>query len=212
VRASQQAEHALALVTAADRLALAIPLLEARGISAAERGWLHFKVAQLRRWSDPRRGIPDLDVAEGLAREADDRVLAAHATLDRGYLRCTVGQLEQGIAEFSAGGAAVEALPREDGALAGTSIVGYMHRPSVLPWVLACVGRLREALDLGERFLGQPEEPWQARMACLGNAGTSVACALAYLGRPEAATQMLHRVLDGYGQHAHVERVLDGFV
>jgi transcriptional regulator with XRE-family HTH domain/tetratricopeptide (TPR) repeat protein len=203
IRASQHAERAFALVTAADRLVLAIPLLEARGISAAERGWLHFKVAQLRRWSDPERGIIELDVAERLAQEAGDQVLAAHVMLDRGWLRCTVGQLEESIAELAAGGAALEALPRENGALAGTNIVGYVHRPSVLPWVLASVGRLREALELGERFLAQPEEPWQARMACLGNAGSGVACALAYLGQVEAARQMLQRLLEGYGQVDH---------
>jgi hypothetical protein len=85
VRVSQRAGRSFALVTAADRVALALPLLEARGIGAAERGWQDFKVAQVRRWSEPERGIRELEIAEHLARESRASLSAdgAHAPKSR---------------------------------------------------------------------------------------------------------------------------------
>src|SRR5439155_26889857 len=103
-----------AWLTAAARFEAALALLEEDEANAAERGWLLFRLAILRRFADLRRGVDYLEEAERCGAAASDQALVAYALFNRGLLRCMSGDFRRGLAELEAGVAALDALPAED--------------------------------------------------------------------------------------------------
>jgi len=202
IAASGRAEHSYALLTAAERLGQAIPLVQVRGAGDAELGWLFFRLNQLHRYADQAEAISALDKAEELARRAGDQVLAAHVAADRGWLLCGLGEYSRGIDELTVGSLALKRLTNDDdGTLPGPQSAVRLHRPSTVVGFMALVGRFQEAITIGERYLHQVVvEPAEARLACRGNAAAGLAGVYAAFGKPEATKQMLNEVRTAYAQ------------
>jgi DNA-binding CsgD family transcriptional regulator len=108
MRAGERAEASYALLSAADRYDAALALMEASGTGEAERGWLLYHLAHVRRFSDNARALAHLAAAADLAAAAGDRVLAAYVRRNEGLCRCLVGELRTGLPQLLAGVAAVE--------------------------------------------------------------------------------------------------------
>jgi tetratricopeptide (TPR) repeat protein len=150
VRAGQRAERAYAWLTAADRYVAAEALLERSGGSAAERGWLSYRIGAMRRFADPRAALVALDKAARLGLEASDDVLIAFAVSDGGMLRCFIGELRQGITEQQAGVAILDRLEATSRESSGTNVPlpqREQHPRGTLAIWLAQVGRYVEARD-----------------------------------------------------------------
>lgn len=187
LRAGERAQAAYAWLSAAQRFEAALALLEAGAEGAgageagagngdghfapdsrlstadalpvAERGWLRFRLAMLRRYVNPARGLAYLDHAADDAARAHDAPLAALTRFYRGHLHAFAGDFRQGLPELEAGMTALDALSPADHArlVARQAAIGYTlgtGRGTFALW-LATVGRyvdaraaLRSAADL----------------------------------------------------------------
>jgi DNA-binding CsgD family transcriptional regulator len=211
VRAGERAQGAWAYLSAAERYAAALAVAEARGADARERGWLRFRLARVRRFADGPGSLADLDAAACLAGEAGDPVLAAQATADRGWVRCTLGDIRRGIAELEEGVAALEALPAAE--RAGPEALRFVdphHRAGALAAWCAFVGRYAEARALGERLVVAASPPVaSAKLDGSGyaDAANGLALALAALGRPAEAGQAFGRSRAAYQAVGHLLNV-----
>jgi ATP/maltotriose-dependent transcriptional regulator MalT len=190
IRAGERAQRAYAWLTAAARFEAALVLLEAHPTKESTAGWLHYRLAKMRRNSDPAGGMAHLDVAEGVARETDDRALAAGVQYTRGQLRIFVGEIAGGLSELRAGVAALETLTAaeqerlnaHDDTHGGT----MRSRRGLLAFHLAGSGHLTEAVAVAEEVLqGLPTDRREiARAGGLhGNAFRGLGIAYALLGR-----------------------------
>jgi DNA-binding CsgD family transcriptional regulator len=200
VRAGERAQRAYAWLTAAARFEAALALLETRPLDDSTAGWLHYRLARMRRFRDPVGGIAHLDVAEGIAEETGDRALAAGVQFSRGLLRGLVGEVADALSEMQAGVAALarlteveqERLNAHDDTHRGT----MASRRGNLVFHLAATGRLREAVAMGEAVLGElPTDPREiARAGGLhGEALRGLGQAYAFLGRVADARTVLAR-------------------
>ena len=97
IEAGERAERTNALVTAAQRYGAALELPDARGMDAAEHGWLLLQLATLQRFRKPREALTHVEAAERLAQEADDPALTAHVLLVRGLLRMYADGIRDGL-------------------------------------------------------------------------------------------------------------------
>ncbi len=91
MQAGERAQGAYALLTARDRFAAAVALMEGDAARAGERGWLLYRIGRLLRTADPAQGLAYLEEAERVARAVGDPVLAAYALFDRGAVMCYAG-------------------------------------------------------------------------------------------------------------------------
>jgi DNA-binding CsgD family transcriptional regulator/tetratricopeptide (TPR) repeat protein len=216
LRAGYRAERTYAWRIAADRCAAALSLLDLRGAPSAERGWLAYRVAALRRYRDPRGALVTLEAAEQLAADAGDRALAACALFLRGNLHCYVGEFGPGLPALLAGIAALDKLAGEErtrlralGTIGGF-VPGARHHRGTLALRLAGAGHFAEACLVGEPLLSpDPETPGSAEVGDLAEAnaarGRAIACAA--LGQPEEARQAFARARTAFqrlGDHFHV--------
>lgn len=157
VRAGERAQRAYAWLSAADRYETALAMRDACGADAAERGWLHYRLAMLRRYMTNARGRAHLEAAAACAAEAADRMLAAHVQYYRGLLHCFAGNVREGLPEIEASLAALEALPvgeRSPHAPSEALIDTSTGRGSLASW-LAQVGRFAEVCAIGEAFVAR---------------------------------------------------------
>ncbi|HEX5503165.1 MAG TPA: AAA family ATPase, partial [Thermomicrobiales bacterium] len=171
VRAGERAERAYALLTAAEHFAAALALLEGRGADPAARGWLVFRLARLRRHATPSEGLAALAEAARLGAAAGDRALVALCRMSQGYVRCFLGDLDVGLGELAAGGAAYAALgPADRERLRATpeaagAVYDEREYRSLHALWLSWAGRYAEA----EAFVGDDDRP-----PAPGDAGDSV--------------------------------------
>jgi len=181
VAAGEAAQRAYAWPTAVARYEAALALLETTGDNAAERGWLLYHLARLRRFADPRDSLDHLDAAAALAAGLDP-ALDACLAFDRGLFRCFVGDLARGIAEMRAGVAAYDALPPAERARVWPRRADNRRptesdgRATLALW-LADAGRYAEARALSERVLAEANRHGGAGVG--GDAGLALAQALA---------------------------------
>lgn len=211
IQAGERAQRTYAWLTAADRFEAALELMDARAAEARQRGWLLYRVACLRRFFAPHRGIAVLEEAARLAEVAGDPALAAHALCERGLLRCHAWDLRRGVAEMAAGVAALDALPGTE----WTSDVGQVdlwaadtlpavdsawltggvgsdgphrvHRRGMLVEWLALAGRLDEARTLGEQMVASDAKVGRRLEDPSVEAYFGLGQVYADLGRPEEA-------------------------
>ncbi|HEU5329156.1 MAG TPA: AAA family ATPase, partial [Thermomicrobiales bacterium] len=200
VAAGERARRAYAWFTAAERFEAALTLLEARGAPELERGWLLYRLAVVRRYTDPHRGIAYLDEAIQLGERGGEPGLVAYARFTRGMLRCFIGDTEHGVPELAAGTDAVEALPPAEQARATALLAGLDDPPNALRGTLvlwlASTCSYREARQMGEALLARVPTYQPIR----GAGGSSFAdnsfgllTAYAVLGQPDAARQAFTR-------------------
>ncbi|HEX6737670.1 MAG TPA: AAA family ATPase, partial [Vicinamibacteria bacterium] len=211
IRAGGRAERAYAWLTAAERYEAALTLLEGDEARAGERAVILLRLAQLRRYADPRQGVAYLEEAERLAAEAGDAALAAAALFDQGHLRCLADDYSVGLAQLAAALPALEALPAAARARLPTpAILGVppaerdrYHR-GVLVAQLAHAGRFAEARAASE-WPGR-RAPGRTSRELGGLAGMYAA-----LGESERARQAFAAATEAQraaGQHHEVGTML----
>ena len=190
VRAGERAWRAYAWLTAAARYEAALALPRGAQADPTRRALLLLTLAQLRRYTEPARGIPLAEEAERLA-AAGDPALAAAARFDRGHLLGLAGDHRAGLAEMEgawpalAGATAPERARLPALVVQGVAPEEDYHRGVLVLWA-AAAGRYREALAYAEPFaraapgtparglqglglasamLGQPDATWRAYAA-----------------------------------------------
>jgi DNA-binding CsgD family transcriptional regulator/tetratricopeptide (TPR) repeat protein len=210
VIAGERAQRATAWRTAAERYETALALMGQAAGTEKTRAVLHYRLAVLRRWVDPRQGIASLTEAERLATATGDSPLVASTRFNRGFLHVLNGDLAQGLGEMRTASDTLESL-------SGTE-QGQFHpdpafrtysenRGTLLLW-LAWAGRVVEAAEIGEQFVRQPHPPASrvTRDAVpQGEAYRGLGVAYALRGRPQAARDAwaLARAADGAIEHYH---------
>ena len=233
VLAGERAQGAYALLTARDRFAAAVALLEGDAGRAGERGWLLYRIGRLLRTVDPAHGVAYLEEAERVARAIGDSVLAAYALFDRGAVLGYAGNQEQGLAAMTAGAEALDALPpghfgrdpalatwvadvwpgRHAGAPPARDVEAPTNpRRGMLAASLALAGRFVEARAIGEAYLARMAglgHPDPAMLSGIGDAEAGVALAEATMGHAERARAGFRRALAAYRAIDHL--ILFGF-
>jgi DNA-binding CsgD family transcriptional regulator/transcriptional regulator with XRE-family HTH domain len=221
IAAGERAQRAYAVETAAERYAAAYALLAGAPTPAAQRGWLLYRLALLRRIADPRGSIAALDEAAGLAAATGDRALAAGALFVRGFCRANHFGTEEMLAELAAGVDALERLsPDEyvrlneaDGLPAATDSKTW--RGSLI-FHLALVGRSAEAIAMGESFFARTAPPTTGgalRGFAYGGGHLGLGIAHAMVGAPEparrafAAAYAAFRVVGAYHNMAQASQL-----
>jgi DNA-binding CsgD family transcriptional regulator len=206
VRAAERARRSAAILTAAERYAAALALVEPQGDAyARERGWLRYLVAAMRRLADPRGGIALLDEALALALRCDDRELASVVRSLRGMLHAFTGDCARALADKVA-----ERASPDHRIPAPTAILARLGMDRPPPHISGAVevplmfaGRLHEALAVAAARLAAGGE----RSVPLHITGT--VCAL--LGRPDEARRAydrLHPTVEHGHDPYHVAAVL----
>ncbi|HET8629348.1 MAG TPA: AAA family ATPase [Thermomicrobiales bacterium] len=205
VRAGERAQRAHAWHSAAERFAAALALLDPGPAGARERGWAHFRLALLARYTDQARSVAALTAAGQLAGEGGDARLAAHVRFGQGLLACFAGRFRAGLAAMAAGIAALEAAPPPDAAertrLEGVGVAGdpRHHRGTLALW-LAYTGRYREAGALAAGVARRPpgEGPGTLEGAFAADAHWALAEVHLQRGRPAQARRAFARVQRAY--------------
>jgi DNA-binding CsgD family transcriptional regulator/DNA polymerase III delta prime subunit len=161
MRAGQHAEARLAHRTASERYERALTLLDVHIGDAADRGWLHLRVAFLRRYDDPGVALTHVARAMEIAREGEDPRLAAYARLMNSYMLVLQRRHGAAVGEAEVGAAALAALPPGDDAQRARAapFAAFLHEGTPVVW-MAVTGRLAAARAAGERLLiGVPIPP-----------------------------------------------------
>lgn len=213
LRAAERAQRAYAWETAAARYETVLARMTAHQAPAVDRAALLWRIAYLRRYLNPRRALELVGEARSLAVAANDRGLAAGCRSLSGLLLCFVGDvpggmrtMEQGVADFHA----LSGVERERGrALVGSAVLDPPEGTLVL-W-LAYVGRLVEAIALGERAIASASSP----PFLPGQGGSSfadgyrgLAVAYALTGRPDSAFRASDQARSIYGAIGHYPQVM----
>jgi DNA-binding CsgD family transcriptional regulator len=193
IRAGERAQQAYAWQAAIERFEVAASLMEQNEPDARARGWLLIRLAWLRRFSHPQKGMASLDGAARIAVTAHDDALAAYAAFYRGIVHYHRGDIRRGLAEMVGEMAALDALAAMDDRMATVpaDILAYAGDPrGTLVGFLAGTGQYTEAIRTGERT---------ARGAVPG-AEVSHGLGIAYagLGRPDTAAAAFARAREGY--------------
>jgi DNA-binding CsgD family transcriptional regulator len=111
VHAADRAQRAYAWFTAADRLRAAVALLEGVETESGARGQLLFRLAHLKRFSDPVGALALLAEAETLAARAGNAVLTTEVRHARGLLLCYSDRLQDGLLAQEESIVAIQAMP-----------------------------------------------------------------------------------------------------
>lgn len=109
-RAGYQAERTYAWREAVDRFERALNRLANDPDRARERGWLHYRIGCLLRFSEPRKGLDYFDEAHAIAMVVRDSTLLACAQYGRGLLRNNTISFEAGLQQMAEGIHALENL------------------------------------------------------------------------------------------------------
>ena len=196
VRAGERAQQAYAWLTAADRFEAAVRSMEGIGADAGARGWLLYRLAVLRRFTDRQGSIANLTTAAALATEVHDRALSAQILFYQGLLHCFVLDVRRGIGEMEAGIAALDALPPAAGAWStGMDAIDAQAARSLLVEWLPCVGRFADARRIAEEVLAGAGilSPGDDIGASLDSFYFGLAVAYAYQGEVHEARQAFSR-------------------
>jgi DNA-binding CsgD family transcriptional regulator len=227
IQAGNRAQRTYAWRMAAERFEAALVILAGDDQRIGERGWLHYRIGRMLRFSNPAHGIVHLERAEHLATLADDPILAAYALADRGLLRCFIGKLDDGLSEMEAGVNALDRLRSVQTGRIGEIIdwvadslppaeraqqesyhqdgivTGLNSRRGTLAGWLAGAGRFAEALAIAEPYLTEAgslrEDEIDATIrSSIGDAHNSLGLIHAALGRPEAAKSAFTAARDAF--------------
>jgi DNA-binding CsgD family transcriptional regulator len=219
MRAGERAQRAYAWLTAAQRFEAALTLLEAEAPGESTAGWLHYRLARLRRFSDPVGGIAHLEVAAEIAGETGDRALAAGVRYTRGNLYQLTGEIARALAELRAGVAALATLTDDEqerlNAHDDTMRGAMASRRGLLAFYLALAGYLTEAVAVGEALVqGLPADPREIARADggHGDALRGLALAYAFLGRVADARTAFARARAVFRAVGHQVTVHSAFV
>jgi class 3 adenylate cyclase/tetratricopeptide (TPR) repeat protein len=237
VRAADRAQRAYAWLTATERLRAAAALLAGVEGQESTHRRIVSRLAYLMRFSDPVGAIEALDEADRLAARVGDEVLVAELQSTRGYLQCYSDQFRTGLAEIEEGLAALEAMPLEvaqipavvkvwlaetvpgtvpfdttadEQAVVRLHKAGFHFRRCWHPWFLASAGHIREAMDIGERFVSALGEVTRTRggiRTSTAFASHGLAIAYAAMGRVDEARQswtLAREIFRGVDHHALV--------
>ncbi len=213
VQAGERAQLAYAWLTAIERYEAALALLEVSDGDLAERGWLRYRIARLRRYTTPKQGIEYLDETLRIAALVGDAALAAAARYTRGLCLFYLSDYAGAIQDMAAGCDALESLspdeqerldlgPDEHGTPTATNPRG------LLVVALATSGHLAEALAMGEATReGMPRHTPLGELgwAHHGDRDGGLSSAYAISGRPDAADMAYERARDIYralGNHS----------
>ena len=207
IQAGDRARCAQAMPMAIERYAAALAFLEQRDAASEDRAWLHYTLAQLRRWADPGQAMADLDAAAALAAAVGDQGLAIVSELLRGLIHCQVGELRCGVAALVGALTAMDGLTaaelaritrRAFGEETSTGIGADAWWWGVLPHLVR-TGRYAEALTVSARLPAQPPPAAGKKQAeAYGNACVGLGLAHAMLGQPGLAPAALARAQAGY--------------
>jgi DNA-binding CsgD family transcriptional regulator len=202
-RAGERAQRAFAWPAATQRFEAALTLLEGDDSAMNERGWLHFRLALLRRFANPRAEIASLEEAERLGHETGDRALVAYARFHRGMLHCQGADFRRGIAAEEAGIAMLDALsPADRERLAALDTASdpldAQNGRGELTLAMAENWRLEQARTLGEHIVGLPPEQTQGSR---GDAYYGLGFVYAALGRPEEARSAFSQAREIFRAH-----------
>lgn len=183
-QAGERAQRAFAWFTAADRFEAAVKLLEPIPDRDRERGWLLYRISQLRRHLYQNQNIAYLDEALEIAAVCRDEELHAAALFGRGLLKCFGGNLKTGLAELEAGSIATERL----GFAAASDVRpgGALDRTVYGLW-LALAGRFDEAVVVTQQALST------ARIPPVPGSYRPLAIAYSFLGQVDRAQQAFDR-------------------
>jgi len=194
VRAGERAQRAYAWVSAIARYETAIALLDADGTDAQRRGWLHYRLARLRRFDDPQGGLAALAEAARMATEAADGWLAANVLAQQGFLHMVTGDFARGFPLLEAGIAALEREgAHEETQLAAQDTISAAHARSGLILWLPYAGRFAEVRARGERYLVEEAEEEEVTGRGRGEIYTALAWAYAAEGEPAEAERFFAR-------------------
>ena len=239
IQAGERAQRAYAWLTARERFAAAADALRDVPGEEVTRARLLYRCGRLLRYANAVEGSESLRLSHRLAELAGDRVLAADALYSRGLLRCFADSWETGIDEMADGIAKLEALSPEEGRTSWTAVTwiadalpaidlptmstmdpaaarligaGINHRRGGLPWFLAASGRLGEALDMSETFLGHATEieAGPLVLSATGHALLGRGIVHATMGEPDAARRAFAEAVRIYERLDH--HALIGFV
>jgi DNA-binding CsgD family transcriptional regulator len=216
LRAGERAQRAYAWATAAARFQAVLARLTERDAPATERAVLLWRTAYLHRYVDPQEALRLIGEAYSLAIEAKEPGLAAACRSVSGLLRCLRGDVRGGVATMAQGVADFRALSDADRTRAW-AFVGTAPNPpegTLVLW-LVHVGRLDEAIALGERAIAHAPAP----VLRVGQGGSSfadgfrgLAMAYALRGQPEAArrafdqARAIYLAIEHHTQLARVSR------
>jgi DNA-binding CsgD family transcriptional regulator len=179
IEAGERAQRSHAWFSAADRFEAAVGLLEAVPERDRERGWLLYRISQLRRYQDNHQGIAYLDEAFAIASACGNEELAAAVLQGRGLLKCFAGDLQTGLADLEAGVAAAERLGIE---AAGRVRPGAVLNRGVYALWLAYAGRFHDAVAMAQQQLSQTAGPLAE-----GGSYRALGVAHSFLGQPNLA-------------------------
>jgi DNA-binding CsgD family transcriptional regulator len=226
IQAGTRAANAYALRSAADRYAEALRRMAASDEPTAERGWLLFSTAQLLRFADPRRATEYLDDAVREAERLNDPLLQGYARSDRGMLRCFLGELRDGLADIKVGHGILDDLMNQDWRVdrqeaeraktyqmpsQGDALEKerVLQRLGTLVAWMAMSGRLREAQDMGERFIDEWERARPNNRYIQHHGGVYVGAGIASAGLGDASRaarrfEQSRAVLESINHHVMV--------
>jgi len=180
--------------------------MDAEDDAAPERGWLLFRLAMLRRYADPARGLHYLDDAGIQAVRDQDASLAALVRFYRGHLRAFTEDFRGGIPEMEAGVAAIGALSPPDYARLAQrqAALGYTlgtGRSTLVLW-FATVGRYEAARALGASVIAET-----ATDAVHPDTYIGLMYSHAALGLPTAASEAFRMARDRFRAADHWSQV-----
>jgi hypothetical protein len=168
---------------------------------------LLFRLAWLRRFADPERGLGSLAEALPLAVGAGDRAAQACATFGRGFLLCRRGEIRAGLAEMARGLAALDVAwadgeRLDDRGGAGQLLDPREARGALAHW-LALVGRYGEARTLADALLAGEGDDRAAPLSARADARYALAEACLVAGQPGEARDAYERASEAYRALAH---------
>ncbi|HET9014903.1 MAG TPA: AAA family ATPase, partial [Thermomicrobiaceae bacterium] len=151
IKAGERAEASYAWISAAARFEAALALRAEQGAAASERVVLLLTIAQLRQYFDPRQALVLLDEARRLADDAGERALVCSCLHISGILGTFLGEIRSATAALERALDGYRALSEPEQARL-RSLVGLDADAAagVLTLALAAVGRLADAVTLGE--------------------------------------------------------------
>jgi DNA-binding CsgD family transcriptional regulator len=197
VEAGERAERTSALLTAAERYETALELPDARGMDAAEHGWLRLRLATLQRFRKPREALAHVEVAERLVQEAGDPALVTYVLLVRGLLHAYADGIYDGLRDVAAGVEMAKKLPpRRDARRGSEQSIDAVVNPGMLVAMLSWAGRLAEAKEQGEEYLAHSADRQEA--ASLAGAWWGMALVHAMQGRPDQARRAYESARTAY--------------
>jgi DNA-binding CsgD family transcriptional regulator len=217
LKAGERAQAAYAWKTAASRFEAALVLMERTGVDTGERGRLMIHLSLLLRFADVPKARVFAEQASMLARSTNNRVLAAYAEFQRGFLGCMAGDVAGGLPEMEAGADALAALSETERARFAAASHGLVelirlaNERAMVVRFRAMLGRLRAAQELGEQLIAEAERGDEDVQRGISAALLGLGDAYAMLGMPDKATAMYVRARNAYlraSQHILVSYAL----